>query len=149
VLKNLTVSVLGCILLSSCASNPVYRPIEVSAKPVEKPKLTLPQADEVNMKPIVWMLVTPDTAEEAFQSLEGRPKVLFSLTDEGYSNLGVNISAIRALVQQQEAIIRAYKNYYEAADKALEEANAEIQETASEAAEGQIVETSDKKWWQR
>jgi hypothetical protein len=48
---------------------------------------------------------------------------MFVLTGEGYENLGLNISDIRALVQQQQAIIIAYENYYKNADQAIQEFN--------------------------
>lgn len=147
-LRHLTVSVLGCILLSSCQSYKV-EPVQISATPIEKPILTLPQADQVFMKPVEWILVTEETFPSSVLTIkeQGRPVVFFSLTDEGYSNLGLNISAIRALIQQQEVIIQAYKNYYEEAQRALEEANKEIEETAAEGSKGQIVVPSEKKWW--
>jgi len=47
---------------------------------------------------------------------------MFVLTGDGYSNLGLNISDIRALVQQQQAIIIAYENYYKEAEAAMENA---------------------------
>jgi hypothetical protein len=39
--------------------------------------------------------------------------VLFGLSAQGYTNLSLNLSDIRALVQQQQEIINAYVNYYE------------------------------------
>ena len=42
----------------------------------------------------------------------GQPVAMFVLTGEGYENLGLNFSDIRALVQQQQKIIVAYENYY-------------------------------------
>ena len=50
------------------------------------------------------------------------PLAMFVLTGDGYSNLGLNISDIRALVQQQQAIIIAYENYYKEAEAAMENA---------------------------
>lgn len=47
------------------------------------------------------------------------PLAMFVLTGEGYENLGLNFSDIRALVQQQQQIIIAYENYYKAADEAM------------------------------
>lgn len=47
---------------------------------------------------------------------------MFVLTGEGYENLGLNFSDIRALVQQQQQIIIAYENYYKAAEQAMENA---------------------------
>ena len=56
----------------------------------------------------------------------GQPLALFVLTGEGYENLGLNFSDIRALVQQQQRIIVAYENYYQAAEEAMN--NAVIQD---------------------
>jgi len=86
--------------------------VEVISAPVEKPTLTLPKADELRSLPVTWLLITPENFEEQVKKLEGRPVVFFALTDEGYSNLGLNISSIRAYIQQQQAIILAYENYY-------------------------------------
>jgi len=133
VLKVLTASVLGCILLSSCATK-VQR-VEVVSEPVEKPTLTLPEADELRSLPVQWLVITPENFEEQVKKLDGRPVVFFALTDEGYANLGLNISAIRAFIQQQQAIIFAYENYYLNASEANEE----------------IAETERKSWvpWKR
>ena len=132
-LKVLTASVLGCILLSSCATK-VQR-VEVVSAPVEKPTLTLPEADELRSLPVQWLVITPENFEEQVKKLDGRPVVFFALTDEGYANLGLNISAIRAFIQQQQAIIFAYENYYLNASEANEE----------------IAETKRKSWipWKR
>jgi len=51
------------------------------------------------------------------------PIGLYVLTGEGYENLGLNISDIRALIQQQQEIIVAYENYYKASEAAIDEYN--------------------------
>lgn len=56
----------------------------------------------------------------------GAPLGLFVLTGDGYENLGLNFSDIRALVQQQQAIIMAYENYYVATEAAIDAANKNI-----------------------
>ena len=53
----------------------------------------------------------------------GKPLAVFAITADGYESLGRNFSDIRALVQQQQAIILAYDNYYKASDAALDDAN--------------------------
>lgn len=58
----------------------------------------------------------------------GQPLAIFALTGEGYENLGLNFSDIRAMVQQQQAIIVAYENYYKEAEQALDEANKQVQQ---------------------
>lgn len=54
---------------------------------------------------------------------DGRPVTLFALTDQGYANLGLTLSDIRAYIEQQKTIILAYENYYKEADKAVNKAN--------------------------
>lgn len=68
------------------------------------------------------MIITPENFEEAIAKIEknGRPVAFFALTDKGYENLGLNLSDLRAYIQQQQAIIAAYKGYYEKAEEALE-----------------------------
>lgn len=69
--------------------------------------------DKLTLRPVEWTIVTEENIEEVFAQLraDGQNLALFALTDTGYENLGLNISDIRQLVQQQRAIILAYENY--------------------------------------
>ena len=49
------------------------------------------------------------------------------MNDDGYDLLSMNISDIMKLLQQQKAIIAAYKAYYEESEQALEDANSQIE----------------------
>jgi len=123
----LTKSVLGfglVILLSSCSSLQQVIPVEVSTKPVEKPELTLPQVDELRMREVNWIVINQDNVDQVFEDLKNRniPVGVYALTGEQYENLGLNFSDIRALVQQQQAIIIAYEKYYKEAEKTLDKA---------------------------
>lgn len=84
----------------------------------------MPDADELNFRDIDWIVLTPENFEEQAKLIEdsGRPVVFFALTDKGYENLGLNLSDLRAYVQQQQAIIAAYKKYYVEAEKTLDNA---------------------------
>jgi hypothetical protein len=86
------------------------------------------------MKDVKWIVVTPDNWEAAVIELKktGRPVVLFGLTDQGYEDLGLNFSDIRALVQQQQTIIAAYEGYYNASEQALDKANNSINNVNSQ-----------------
>lgn len=134
--KRLITNVLGfglvLALLSGCTSMP--QKIEVSAKPVDKPELVLPNPEALNMKEVKWILITPENFEEKVAELSknGRPVVFFALTDEGYENISMNFSSIRAYLQQQQAIIVAYENYYKNANEALDAANSNIEGAAAE-----------------
>jgi hypothetical protein len=125
--KILTKSVLGfglVLALTACSTNKP-QPIEISAKPIQKPQLNLPPVDELRLREVDWIVVNRDNIEEKLAELEanGVPIGLYILTGEGYENLGLNISDIRALVQQQKQIIIAYENYYKASEQAIEEYN--------------------------
>ena len=118
--------------------------LEVSAKPVEKPKLTLPDADLLKMREVKWVIVTEENYKQVFEDIKksGRPIAIFGLTDKGYANLGLNFSDIRAYVQQQKSIIAAYEAYYKGADEAISKANKEIQESNQRAKQQQKEEKS-------
>ena len=82
----------------------------------------MPNADELNLREVKWVIITPENVEEQIKAIEesGRPAAFFALTDKGYENLGLNLSDLRAYIQQQQAIIAAYKSYYEKAEEALD-----------------------------
>ena len=123
----LTKSALGfglVILLSSCSSFDKVLPVEISTKPVEKPELTLPRVDELRMREVNWIVINESNVDEVFEELKRQniPVGVYALTGEQYENLGLNISDIRALVQQQQAIILAYEQYYKEAEEKLDNA---------------------------
>jgi hypothetical protein len=108
------------ISLAACSTKP--QQIEVSSKPIDKPSLTLPPVDELNMRNVEWIVINEGNVDAVMEKLksEGKAFALYALTGEGYGNLGLNFSDIRALVQQQQAIIAAYEGYYQAAEEAME-----------------------------
>jgi len=114
---SLALLISGCSLLT-----PQPKSVEISTQPVNKPELELPETDEIRLRAVDWTLITPENVEEVFSKAEesGRPVVFFALTDEGYENLGLNISDIRSLIQQQQTIIAAYENYYTESQEALD-----------------------------
>ena len=123
------VSVLGFLtlltLLSGCLGrDAVPVPLEIRTQPVEKPELILPTTDVLRMRDVEWTIITENNYEEVFTNLgkDGKIVAIFGLSEKGYSNLGLNLSDLRSYIQQQQAIILAYKNYYENAEAALAEA---------------------------
>ena len=136
-IMNVLGSGLVLLLLTSCASVPPS--ITVSTKPIEKPSLIVPPVDTVIMKEVKWIIVTEDNLEEVIADLKasGQPLAIFGLSGQGYENLSTNFSAIRALVQQQQTIIAAYKQYYEKSSEALDSANKRIESTQDEINEQQ------------
>lgn len=120
------------LLLAGC-STPV-RQIEISAKPIDRPVLILPPAQQLDLKDVEWIIINEENAEEVFAQLvkDKKDPVLIGLTDDGYEVLSLNYSDIMSYIQQQNAIIRAYRNYYEKSEQALQDANAQIEGAQAE-----------------
>lgn len=92
--------------------------------------LTLPPVDPLTLDTVEWYVVNIDNAEQVYKELEkkGYDQVIFGLTDKGYENITVNMAKILALVRQQEAIIGAYKKYYEKQTETIDSHNKEQEE---------------------
>ena len=98
-----------------------------STEPVERPLLVLPESEIVNMKDVDYIVVTKENVDEVWAELEasGKSIVLFALTADGYENLALNNADIIRYLSEQRAVVVAYKEYYEKADKAIGDANSE------------------------
>ena len=126
-MKTLTIALVGILILAGCSSPP--RKIEISARPIDKPELILPPAQQLNLKEVEWVVINEENANEVFAQLlkDKKDPVLIGLTDDGYEVLSLNYSDIMSYIQQQNAIIKAYENYYVLSEQALNDANTEIE----------------------
>ena len=119
-------------LLMGCASQ---ERITILSEPVQPVPLNTPQVRELDLDQIEWFVVTPENIEEVFAELADQRKdvVLFALTDDGYKAMSLNFAQIRELLAQQQAIIQAYKEYYNrtqtAIDSQREDYNKKLEET--------------------
>lgn len=98
------------------------------------------------MRRVEWVIINEENMNEKIAELTkgGAPLAIFALTAQGYENLGLNFSDIRALVQQQQQIIVAYENYYKEANKALDEAEQKRQAEEAAAAATTNESTLDR-----
>ncbi len=87
----------------------------ITAVPAEKTPLNLPVPEPLRLKPIQWIVVTPQNAEQVFRQLESRglDPVLFAISDDGYMSLAESMGEIRNFMNSQRQIIIQYKKYYE------------------------------------
>lgn len=145
-MKHIVILLGVTLILAGCATPP--REISISATPIEKPALILPDATQLRLKDVEWIVITKENAEEVFAELEASRKdaALVGLTPQGYEVLSLNYSDIMAYIQQQNAIIAAYKNYYEESEQAIEGANQQIQSVQSEIDSQTIVEEKKPIW---
>ena len=138
--KLLVLSIIATVFLAGCSSS--VKELNVTTKPIEKPVLVLPNADTLNLQEVEWFVINEENVDEVWARLSDDKKdiVMFGLTDDGYEKLSLNMSDIMTLIQQQQAIIGAYKNYYETAEEAIDNKNEEDRVKQEE--------ESNKKFWE-
>jgi hypothetical protein len=122
--KTWLILAVSSIALSGCASfdffgGPKEKPIEIKTVQQDKVKLNLQEPQAVSTRKVEWFVITPENANEIFAELEKKKYdvVLFGLTDDGYENLSLNMAELRSYILKQRALIKSYKEYYEASDK--------------------------------
>ena len=117
---------LGLVLLVAACSQPSTNPTEVSYTPVRKPKLILPEVDQITARDVDWIVVTEDNFDEVVADLKanGNSISLFAVTADGYEAIAVNLANVQKLVRQQQAIIAAYKRYSRDVERAIDKGNA-------------------------
>ena len=120
------------IFLSSCSSLPEV--VKYTSEPVERPLLVLPESAIATMKGVDYLIVTKDNIEAVWSELEASDKsiVLFALTSDGYENLALNNAEILRFLSEQRAVIIAYKEYYEKADKTIDDYNKDNESKSTE-----------------
>lgn len=121
--------ILITFLISACGVKQP-KPItitEIKSNIINRPNLILPQTTPIDTKSVNWKVVTPENVDKIFEDMKNsnQEMVLFALTTSGYENVSLNMSEIMRLLIEKDAIIVAYKNYYEQADKAIEQNNSQ------------------------
>jgi hypothetical protein len=86
------------------------------------------------MRSLEWYIITTDNYQEIFEELRlsGESVVLLGLTSNGYERISLNLSDVRAFIQQQQSIIKAYRQYYIQSEKTMDKINNKIQKSNSE-----------------
>lgn len=117
--RKLLIPILFLPLLSGCASFSLFgnkvKPVEIQTKAVERTPLNLREPTPLKPRGFEWVLITPENAEEVWQSLRDKnvDLVLIGLTDDGYEELAITMAEIRNFIAMQKEIILKYKEYYE------------------------------------
>lgn len=100
--------------VAACSKPTVEQPPRVETVTIEtkRPAPIVPEVDRVNMREVRWHIITPENVDEKFAQIRRGELVFFALTAEGYENIALNLSDIRALVQQQQRIIAIYESQF-------------------------------------
>ena len=107
--------------LGACGWNPL-----VISKPqmVEKAPLIVSEPLPIDQLPIEFVVITKDNFEQKIKLLEektGGDVVLIAMTTDGYQNLSINTAELRRYILQQQAVIIAYKRYYNEKDDTIKD----------------------------
>lgn len=119
--------------MSACGSS--VKPIQIVSAPLERVPLDLPPVDVLKLDDVNWIIVTEENIQSVWADLEKKKYsvVIFGLTDKGYEDLSVNVAKLKKLVQQQKAVIAAYKSYYENQSKAIDKQQKDVDDKKAEA----------------
>lgn len=116
--NSLIVNALGCItigfLLSACAT-PNVEPVtavEVRTVEVKRPAPIVPNVDQLNLRAVKWIVITPENIDQKFSEIQEGELVFFALTRQGYENLSLNLSDVRANIEQYKKIVAVYKSQF-------------------------------------
>lgn len=102
------------VFLAGCSSSTSIEPVppvEVRTVEIPRPAPIIPKIDQLRLRDVRWIIITPENVNTVFESLTG-DIVLFALTTEGYEALALNISDLRAMIQQQQQVIAVYSDSY-------------------------------------
>lgn len=107
------------LTLAGCAGKD--KPVEFKATQVQKQKLNLPPPDAVLQNPVKWYGIAKNTPPGERGSIEffwsemekqGLTTGL-ALSSSDFKKLLRNEEQLKRYIKQQDAIIRAYRKYYE------------------------------------
>jgi hypothetical protein len=105
------VALIGLLLLTACT-----RQQQIVEKPVfiEKPELMVPSVSPAEQYSVEWHVITKENVLPLIDEFErnGQQFVLFAVTPAGYQNLSLNMAEIRRYIEQQNAVVLAYRDYY-------------------------------------
>lgn len=116
--ENLIRNALGFILIalltSACSTKEIEPVTIVEVKTIEipRPAPVVPDIDQLKLRPVEWVVITPDNVEQKFNEIKNGEAVLFALSVDDYENISLNLSDIRAAMDQQKKIIAVYKSQF-------------------------------------
>lgn len=86
---------------------------------VQRNPLVVPIAAPVEQYPYDWYVITAENSQAKFMELSGKGTVeVIGVSPDGFKNLNLSMAELRKYIQEQQAIIDAYRSYYEMTDDA-------------------------------
>jgi len=107
-------TITSLFFLSACSQSPEVEKVpvvETRTVQVPSPAPIVPEVDQLNLRNVSWKVITPDNVDAVFASMTG-DAVLFAVTSDGYEAIALNLSDVRAMIQQQQRIIAIYQQSF-------------------------------------
>lgn len=110
------ISALGLLVIISLISGCIgFLPKRPTVKYVEKPPLTISVANPLKLENIDWVVITKNNYEKILSEATDANGLIFlaALSEKDYKKLATNNAKVLSYIRHQNAILNAYKIYYE------------------------------------
>jgi hypothetical protein len=110
------IAILSLIVITSCASFPRAKPVEVVTISKPPPMFHPPLPLELQLAEVEFEVLTPEIMEEYLALVkEGKApsRPYYALTTQGYENISNNIADIQRYITNVLAIVEYYRKYDE------------------------------------
>ena len=103
------------LIASGCSMiQPKAKPVSVTTIAKQQPMYHPPLPMEVQMDPVDWEILTPDSMQLYLENLgkgEAPRRAFYSLSSKEYENLSMDIADITRYITEVLGIIRFYRDY--------------------------------------
>ena len=122
-MKKLAILLSLAVVASSCSMmGDIVKPVSVTTIAKQQPMYHPPLPMEVQMDPVDWEILTPDSMQLYLDNLEkgeAPRRAFYSLSSKEYEHLSMDMADITRYITEILGIVRFYRDY----DKEEEEKN--------------------------
>jgi hypothetical protein len=105
--KGVVFLIFGLFLLSACSGG--ITTVETRTIQMNRPAAIVSSPDQLSLREVNWNIITPENFQQRINQQPDNDRVLFAVTSEGFRSLSLNLSDVRALIEQQQRIIAAHE----------------------------------------
>ena len=114
-MKKIAIIVSLALIASGCSMiQPKAKPVSVTTIAKQQPMYHPPLPMEVQMDPVDWEILTPDSMQLYLDNLkkgEAPRRAFYSLSSKEYENLSMDMADITRYITEILGIIRFYRDY--------------------------------------
>jgi len=114
-MKKIAIIVSLALIASGCSMiQPKAKPVSVTTIAKQQPMYHPPLPMEVQMDPVDWEILTPDSMQlylDNLKSGEAPKRAFYSLSSKEYEHLSMDMADITRYIKEILGIIRFYREY--------------------------------------